>query len=137
MRLKKLVLIISLCVLSVGLIGGLFFTYFAGAYTVQYQTLTSADGTKLASLVYTPTNTTTGDLPGIVVCHGFTCNKQAMQGIALELVKCGFVVVALDFRGHGESEGNLDADRLLLVDDVMAAVQYLKNLPYVSIPTSF
>ncbi|TFG05275.1 MAG: alpha/beta fold hydrolase [Promethearchaeota archaeon] len=132
MRLKNLVLILGVVLLGVGMTGSIFFTYFAGSYTIQYRDLNSADGTRLASLLYTPTDLSSGDLPGVVVCHGFTSNKQAMQGIALELVKCGFVVIALDFRGHGESDGNLDADRMLLVDDVHAAVEYLKNLPYVN-----
>ncbi|NVM53603.1 MAG: alpha/beta fold hydrolase [Candidatus Helarchaeota archaeon] len=92
--------------------------------------MTSADLTQIASLVYTPTDTSSNDLPGIVIGHGFVSNKQAMQGIALELVKCGFVVINIDFRGHGQSGGNLERDAL--IDDVYAAVQYLKNLPYVN-----
>jgi len=130
MRLKKLILLISIVLVTIGVAGGIFFTYFGGSYTIRYQTLTSADGTQLASLVYTPKDIS-GTVPGVVVCHGFTSNKQAMQGISLELVKCGFVVIAIDFRGHGQSGGNLDEDRENLIDDVYAAVQYLKSLDYV------
>ena len=137
MRLKKFILIISVILLGVGLVGSLYFTFFAGSYTIESKTLTSADGTQLAAWVYTPKNIS-GTVPGIVVCHGFVSNKQSMQGISLELVKCGFVVIAIDFRGHGESGGNLGEERELygddrnkLVDDVYAAVQYLQNLAYV------
>ena len=139
MRLRKLVLLCSIILVSIGVSGAIYFTYFAGDYTIRYQTLISADGTQLASLVYTPTDTSSNNLPGIVVAHGFTSNKQTMQGISLELVKCGFVVIAIDFRGHGESGGNLGEERNLygeernkLVDDVYAAVQYLKSLPYIN-----
>ncbi|MHA1275839.1 MAG: alpha/beta hydrolase [Candidatus Helarchaeota archaeon] len=137
MQLKKFVLLISIILVGVGVGGAIYFTYFAGSYTIKAQTLTSADGTELASWVYTPKNLA-GTVPGIVVCHGFTSNKQTMQGISIELVKCGFVVVAIDFRGHGQSGGNLGEERNLygeenkLVDDVHAAVQYLQNLPYVN-----
>jgi hypothetical protein len=139
MRLKKLFLLCSIILVSVGVSGTIYFTCFAGNYTICNQTLTSADGTQLASLVYTPKDISAGNLPGIVVAHGFTSNKQTMQGISLELVKCGFVVIAIDFRGHGESGGNLGEERNLygeehnkLMDDVYAGVQYLKNLPYVN-----
>ena len=139
MRLRKLLLLISVIIVSTGVAGALYFTYFAGSYSIRFQTLTSADGTQLASLVYTPTNTSSGDLPGIVVAHGFVSNKQSMQGIALELVKCGFVVISIDFRGHGQSGGTLAEERNIygeegnkLVDDVMAAVEYLKEIPYVN-----
>ncbi len=138
MRFKKLVLLLSIILVSVGIAGAIYFTYFAGSYTIRTQTLVSADGTQLASLVYTPKDIGSGNLPGIVVCHGFTANKQAMQGISLELVKCGFVVIAIDFRGHGESGGNLGEERNLygednkLIDDVYAAVQYLRSLDYVN-----
>ncbi len=130
MRLKKSVLLIGIILVGVGVSGTIYFTYFAGNYTVRSHTLISADGTQLASLVYEPTDIS-GTVPGIVVCHGFMANKQAMQGISLELVKCGFVVIAIDFRGHGESDGNLDPARDTLIDDVYAAVQYLKSLSYV------
>lgn len=128
MRLKKFVLIISLILLGVGLIGSIFFTYFAGSYTIRSQTLISEDGTQLTSWVYTPADIS-GTVPGIVVAHGFCSNKQTMQGIALELVKCGFVVINIDFRGHGQSDGNLDFERDTLIDDVYAGVQYLQSLP--------
>lgn len=137
MRLKKLILLISIILVSLGVAGALYFTYFAGSYTVRSQGLTSEDGTYIASWVYTP-KTISGSVPGIVVCHGFTANKQAMQGFSIELVKCGFVVIAIDFRGHGQSGGNLAEERYLygdernkLIDDVYAAVQYLQSLPYV------
>jgi pimeloyl-ACP methyl ester carboxylesterase len=136
MQLKKLILLLSIILVGVGIGGAIYFTYFAGSYTVTSQTLISEDGTEIASWVYTPKDLS-GTVPGIVVCHGFVANKQTMQGFSIELVKCGFVVIAIDFRGHGASGGNLGEERNLygednkLVDDVYAAVQYLQNHPNV------
>ncbi|MFX1295674.1 MAG: alpha/beta hydrolase [Promethearchaeota archaeon] len=132
MQRKKLALYISIILISVGVVGGIYFTYFAGAYTINCQTLTSTDGTKLASWVYTPKDTSSNNLAGIVVAHGFTSNKQLMQGFSIELVKCGFVVIAFDFRGHGGSSGNLDIEGESLIGDVYAAVEYLRSLSYVN-----
>jgi hypothetical protein len=46
-----------------------------------------------------------------------------MKGYAIELAAAGFVVVTLDFRGHGQSTGVLSRTRLLY--DVLAVKTYL------------
>jgi len=135
---KKLFgLIIAIIICISGVIPLLIFTFFADPvrpYTVEQITLTSADSTQINALVYTPMNRS-GKLPGIVVAHGFCENKQFMNEISIELVKRQFVVISIDFRGHGSSAGYLPslngASSNELVEDVMAAVNYLKSLSYV------
>ncbi|MHA1270928.1 MAG: alpha/beta hydrolase [Candidatus Helarchaeota archaeon] len=134
---RRFGLIISLVIIVIGIIPLLIFTFYAdpvNPYTINQVTLVSGDSTEITALIYTPNNKT-GKHPGIVVAHGFCGSKQFMNELSIELVKRQFVVVNIDFRGHGSSGGYLpslhreDSDEL--VGDVMAAVYYLRNLSYV------
>src|SRR5258708_25761676 len=63
---------------------------------------------------------------GVVLAHGGRFNKESWEKQALELTKVGFRVMAIDFRGDGQSHGpqsksGFDWDE----DDVLAAVRYL------------
>ncbi len=66
---------------------------------------------------------------GVVLAHGGRFNKQSWEKQARELVKAGFRIVALDFRGYGQSKGPGQADPLSapLHFDVLAAVRYLRK----------
>ena len=107
---KRTGVIISVILIVSGIIPLIIFTFYAdptNQYTISPKTLISADNTQIDTLVYTPKETT-GNLPGVVVGHGFCGNKQFMQYISIELVKRGFVVVDIDFRGHGSSSGSIE-----------------------------
>lgn len=62
----------------------------------------------------------------VVLCHGVGAGKEHVLGLVWLLAKCGYNVLAFDFRGHGESGGNFisygDRER----QDVLAAVRWLK-----------
>lgn len=132
---KKSVVLISLIIIGVGVIPLLIFTFWAdlnNPYTIQEINLTSEDGTELTAWVYTPAGVT-GNHPGVVVGHGFCSNKGFMHPLSIELVKRGFSVVNIDFRGHGSSGGYLpsiraDAEASGLVGDMEAAISYLQSL---------
>lgn len=129
---KKALLLLGVVILLSGLIPLILFTFYADPahpYTINRITLTSQDGTELKALVYDPSKKA-DSRPGIVVAHGFCGNKQYMQPISIELVKRGFTVISIDFRGHGSSEGYLPANRRgsELDEDMIAAVEYLESL---------
>ncbi len=132
---KRTALIISIVLLGVGVIPLIIFTFYADSnhpYSIKQISLTSEDGTMLQALVYKPKEEDKSHY-GVVVAHGFCGNKQYMQPLSIELVKRGFVVVAIDFRGHGSSDGYLPVNRRSkendeLVFDMMAGVEYLENL---------
>jgi pimeloyl-ACP methyl ester carboxylesterase len=70
----------------------------------------------------------TGDR-GVVLAHGGRFNKVSWEKQARVLVKAGFRVLAIDFRGPGESRGGAQS---LMTDerrrfDVLAAVHYLRK----------
>lgn len=129
---KRAGIIISLIILIIGVVPLLVLTFFsdpAHPYTITEETLISEDGTQIKALIYTPLNIA-GDIPGVVLAHGYCGNKGSLQNFGIELVKRNFLVVNIDFRGHGSSDGYLsrtDEGYTLLDDDVMAGVKYLQN----------
>ena len=131
---KKLVLLISVILLTGGLIPLIFLTFsadFSHPYTITEIQLESEDQTELKALKFTPNRNENGQ--GIVVAHGFCGNKHYMQAISIELVKRGITVLSIDFRGHGSSDGYLTSLRRThennpLIGDVMAGVKYLEEL---------
>jgi len=64
---------------------------------------------------------------GVVLAHGGQFNKESWDPQARNLVKSGFRVLSIDFRGFGCSKGPGDDDILSapLKNDVLAAVRYL------------
>lgn len=87
---------------------------------------------QLGGFLYRP-NTATGQSPrpGIIIAHGIASSKQIMSGIALELARRGFVTLAIDLVGHGNSGGSLESAKDLSLG-TSAAIQYLKSQPYVN-----
>jgi dienelactone hydrolase len=80
----------------------------AGISMEQISLMTS-DGVQLNAKVYKPTSSS-GRLPAIVVCHGLMASLTMMQsGYSLEFAKRGFIVIAIDMRGHGQSGGIIDS----------------------------
>jgi pimeloyl-ACP methyl ester carboxylesterase len=66
---------------------------------------------------------------GVILAHGGPFNKESWQPQAEALSKLGFRVIAIDFRGRGQSHGGPalrrpDEGRHL---DVLAAVTYLQD----------
>lgn len=66
---------------------------------------------------------------GVVLAHGGRFNKGSWDKQARELAKAGYRVVAIDFRGYGQSHGPGQDDPLgaPLHCDVLAAVRYLRK----------
>jgi esterase/lipase len=67
---------------------------------------------------------------GVVLAHGGQFNKESWREQALTLTKSGFRVLAIDFRGYGQSragaqtrQSDEDVRRL----DVVAAIDYLRR----------
>lgn len=81
-----------------------------------------SDGYRLVGELYIPRGV--GPWPGIVLCHGLASRKERHADFASYASRQGFVVLAYDARGHGESEGQLDGKML---NDVEAAVTFLRG----------
>ncbi len=87
-----------------------------------------SEGARLAGILYLPAGSGDGKkAAGIVLCHGFTGVKEhILPQYAEAFAEAGFVALAFDYRGFGESDGQ--RGRLLWqeqVADIRNAVTYL------------
>lgn len=64
--------------------------------------------------------------PAVVIVHGFAGSKDSHTEFGHFLAEHGFAALAIDLRGHGQSQGEMD-DRVL--DDLGAALVYLAAHP--------
>jgi fermentation-respiration switch protein FrsA (DUF1100 family) len=92
---------------------------------------TTYDDVELAANLYLP-EAGEGWADGIIVCHGFGSCKESYVDFGERASGMGFAVLAMDLRGHGESQGEMDGN---LFNDVAAALLYLQSRPEVN-PTS-
>jgi pimeloyl-ACP methyl ester carboxylesterase len=71
-----------------------------------------------------------GDLYGtgdraVVLAHGAVFDKKSWRPLAVRLVKEGFRVLAIDFRGYGKSKGGKERNGLAL--DILGAVSLMRG----------
>jgi len=66
---------------------------------------------------------------GVVLAHGGRFNKESWKEQAVVLAGAGYRVLAIDFRGYGESRGGGDTDDPYagIYLDVLAAVRWLRD----------
>lgn len=81
------------------------------------ETVSAADGTEIAYTEW-------GDGPPLVLVHGITENHYAWDPV-LAALAARWRVVAVDLRGHGESERRAPYDPGTLATDVHAVVEHL------------
>ncbi|MHA1291256.1 MAG: alpha/beta hydrolase [Promethearchaeota archaeon] len=124
-----LIIIISICVplLILALIK------YDNSYTVEYIYFESHDDTIISGIIYKPNrNVFQGQRPGIVCLHDFMESKESMSRFSEDLVRAGFVVLAYDQRGFGNSETMSHfCDPNYEIRDLEISINYLKSLDYV------
>jgi pimeloyl-ACP methyl ester carboxylesterase len=100
-----------------------------GTVTVENTSFYGASGNLVsANLFIPPTATSATPAPGVLAIHGFDNNKDFMTNTAMELARRGFVVLAIDSAGHGDSPGASGAFNYDAVD----GLAYLRSLAYVN-----
>ena len=90
-----------------------------------------SEGARLSAVLYVPDGAGPASRrPGIVLCHGFTGIKELiLPDYAQRLAAAGYVALAFDYRGFGESEG--ERGRLIpsaQVTDIRNSVTFLETL---------
>ncbi|NHI94305.1 MAG: hypothetical protein EAX96_17570 [Candidatus Lokiarchaeota archaeon] len=74
---------------------------------------TTNDGVIISYNIYQPMGLTQ-KTPLVVMGHGIIVNKEMLTNFAMELVSRGVIVANLDWRGHGQSTGELSLEGLPL-----------------------
>jgi len=64
--------------------------------------------------------------PAVVIVHGFAGSKDSHTEFGQFLANRGFAALAIDLRGHGQSQGEMDHQ---VLDDLGAALAYLEAHP--------
>jgi dipeptidyl aminopeptidase/acylaminoacyl peptidase len=89
----------------------------------------ASPGIELAATLYLPDSPgSAAKAPGLVVGHGAGSRRSRHHQFCKEACSAGFVVLGLDFRGHGESSGFADGPLEL---DLCAAAAFLRAQPSV------
>ena len=67
--------------------------------------------------------------PGVVLCHGFTANKDLhfFPELAAALTRSGIAVLRFDCHACGRSEGDIHPTYKTMIEDLRAAISYLKD----------
>ncbi|MDX1383222.1 MAG: alpha/beta fold hydrolase, partial [Thermoanaerobaculia bacterium] len=67
-----------------------------------------SEGTRIVGDLYEPTGLAAGDrVPAILMSHGWGGTKEHLRNYAPRFATLGIVVLAIDYRGWGESDGRL------------------------------
>ncbi len=120
---KRKILIITF--LSMFIIGTILIFTIPPSIKITYgKTVETKDGETISFNVFEPDNGGKRK-PAILIGHGVMVNKEMLKEFAIELAASGFVAIAFDFRGHGQSSGEIN--RNLLIQDVKAIKKYLET----------
>ena len=90
-----------------------------------------SEGARLSAVLYVPDGAgPSSRTPGIVLCHGFTGIKELiLPDYARHFAAEGYVALAFDYRGFGESEG--ERGRLIpseQVRDIRNSITFMETL---------
>ena len=83
------------------------------------------DGVRLAGTFYPP-ESDSPPVPGVILLHMLWSERSAWEDFAVQLNEAGYAVLAMDFRGHGETGGEVDWEKA--VQDVGHTWSYLKAI---------
>ncbi|MFW9876580.1 MAG: alpha/beta hydrolase [Candidatus Thorarchaeota archaeon] len=120
---KKIILMFIF--LMIFIIGTVFILIIPFSVKITYnKTVKTIDGETISFNVFEPKRIGVNK-KAIILGHGIMSNKEMLKGYAIEFAAAGFVAVPFDFRGHGQSTGELNRD--LLINDINAIISYLNS----------
>ena len=103
-----------------------------GKVKVQELNWVGSGGYTTSALLYKPVAATKeSKAPCIITVEGWYNNKEMQDLYSVEYARRGFVVLAVDMHGHGDSESTSAADLYSDAVGVNAAVELAADLPYV------
>ncbi len=100
----------------------------AGSIDVRDIRFVSDDGATLSGLLYVPAGVSAQQpAPAVLAVHGYINSRETQSPYAIELSRRGYLVLAMDQRGHGYS----DAPAFAAGFGGPAGLQYLRSLEFV------
>jgi pimeloyl-ACP methyl ester carboxylesterase len=125
-------MIISLVLVLVGGIIGKLFHTSGGSVTIHDIKYVTLDGAELRALLYVPKSASPASpAPVVISCHGYNNTAEVQDLNCVELSKRGFIVMAIDAYGHGQSDFPDERINAVVGDmGTYSALQYIGALPY-------
>lgn len=103
-----------------------------GKVSVSELRLVDKSGYEVSTLLYKPaTATAETPAPCILTVEGWYNNKEMQDLYSVEYARRGYVVIAVDMHGHGDSESTDSAGLYTSAVGLDAAVELAGTLPYV------
>ena len=92
------------------------------------------EGSKIFGIVHRPLVKT--PCPAVFFCHGFAGNKcgkdRIYVNLSTALSQAGIASLRIDFRGCGDSEGDITETTIKSeLDDALLGLHYLESLPFI------
>lgn len=84
----------------------------------------ASDGVRISSLLLEPESP---NGHGIIVCHGLRHDKNSAVRFVQYLAREGYTLLLVDFRNHGESEGEITSYGYYEKHDLHGAVNFLRT----------
>ena len=122
----------SLAVMLVSVIGTSAIQTSGGRVVIKELSWESSAGHQLSAYLYKPaTATASRPAPAIVTVEGWYNNKSMQDLYSIEFARRGYVVLALDMQGHGDSDALPWEELYSGASGEDAAVALIASLPYV------
>jgi putative CocE/NonD family hydrolase len=94
----------------------------------------SADGTEIAATVYKPAGPHPAGEPAVLMTHGYGGTRSGLAGKATRYAEAGYVAIAYDSRGFGDSDGTSGFNGPKEVADARALIDFLADRDAVLAP---
>ena len=112
----------------------LLLTMCGNLFSLHLPVTIQGDHGRLSAIIQKPSGTSRKRIPLVVICHGFTGNKEGalLNILADSLEAHGIASLRFDFNGHGQSEGRFeDMTVPNEIEDAQRVVAYAHSLPWV------
>lgn len=98
-------------------------------FTSDMVSIEGANELDIVGTLYMPTENSSEPRPAVLLLHMFRSNRRSWRTVAPQLAEAGYVVLAIDMRGHGLTGSTVDW--LQAEEDHKSAVAFLASLPEV------
>lgn len=122
------VLFIAVVLLVLSLMASMYFSIIENEFQWDWVELENEQGEQLNGLLLTPNDVPDAGAPAVIVTHDLGGHKEQLNRLSFELARQGYVVLALDLRDHGMSQGTTTYDDYYDGEpyDLVAAYLYLR-----------
>jgi uncharacterized protein len=84
----------------------------------------ASDGVRISALMLEPESP---NGHAIIVCHGFRHSKNSAVRFVQYLIRDGYTLLLLDFRNHGDSDGDITSYGYYEKNDLHGAIEFLRK----------